>query len=390
MQQQLFPADVLENSVEGYLPRVAVRSQWIYAIIILAVILTLFSLPFLYIDISIPGNGILRTKNEKTELRSLVDGVIQHVAVSENQSVKQGEVLYEVNSQELSAKFQWNNDQQKEKASFMNDLRELVRLNKGNLYDNHTFGTSLYAQQFFSFQSKMRESLFHQQKIKKELDADRKLYQDRVIAMREYDTKEFEYTQSIARYESDFQQQLGLWQSELSSHHVALRQLVSDEKQLEEQKRNFTIVAPVTGTIQQLPGKYAGSFIQAGELLGVISPDDSLLIAECYISPQNIGLIREKQSVLFRMDAFNYNEWGMIEGTVIDIARDFTIMNDSPVFKVKCALSHNGLELKNGYSVILTKGLTLQAEFIVTRRSLYQLIYDKADDWLNPKIQRNH
>jgi hypothetical protein len=41
-------------------------------------------------------------------------------------------------------------------------------------------------------------------------------------------------------------------------------------------------------------------------------------------------------------------------------------------------------------TVTLTKGLTLQAEFIVARRSLYQLIYDKADDWLNPKIQRGH
>ncbi|MEO6687096.1 MAG: secretion protein HlyD, partial [Dyadobacter sp.] len=78
MKQQLFPTDVLENSLESYLPRVAVKSQWIYTITILAVILTFISLPFLYIDISIPANGNLRTKNEKTELRSLVNGVIQN------------------------------------------------------------------------------------------------------------------------------------------------------------------------------------------------------------------------------------------------------------------------------------------------------------------------
>lgn len=385
MQQQYFPADVLENSIESYLPRVAVKSQWIYAITILAVILTLFSLPFLYIDISIPSNGNLRTKNEKTELRSLVNGVIQNAFVNENQSVKKGEILYEINSQELSAKSQLNTDQQAERTSFIKDLEKLIHLNKVSLYDNHTFGTSLYAQQFFSFQSKMQENLFHQQKIKKELDADRKLFKEKVIAMREFDAKEFEHTQLVAQYESTFRQQIGQWQSDLTSQHTVLQQLLSEAKQLEEQRKNFTIKAPVTGTVQQISGKYIGSFIQSGETLGTISPDDSLLIAECYVSPQNIGLIKKGQQVLFRIDAFNYNEWGMIKGEVTDIAHDFTVINDLPVFKVKCALLQKKIQLKNGYAVSLSKGLSFHAEFVITRRSLYQLIYDKADDWLNPK-----
>jgi multidrug resistance efflux pump len=385
MQQQLFPPDILENSIEGYLPRVAVRSQWIYAVTVAAIILTLFSLPFLYIDISIPGNGILRTKNEKTELRSLVNGVIRNVMVIDNQSVKKGEVLYEINSQELSAKFQLNQDQQKERTSFINDLGKLLHLDKESLYNSHTFGTSLYGQQFFSFQSKMQENLFHQQKIKKELDADRKLFKEKVIAMREFDAKEFEHTQLVAQYESIFRQQMGQWQSDLAGQHAALQQLLSESKQLEEQRKSYLIKAPVTGTVQQVSGKYIGSFIQAGETLGAISPDDSLLIAECYVSPQNIGLIKQGQSVWFRVDAFNYNEWGMIKGTVTDIAHDFTIMNDLPVFKVKCVLSRKMVQLKNGYAVSLTKGLSFRAEFIITRRSLYQLIYDKADDWLDPK-----
>ncbi|GLU55967.1 HlyD family secretion protein [Dyadobacter frigoris] len=385
MQQQFFPADVLENSIENYLPRVAVRSQWIYTITILAVIMTLFSLPFLYIDISVPSNGNLRTKNEKTELRSLVNGVIQNALVNENQSVKKGEILYEINSQELSTKSQLNTDQQVERTSFIDDLEKLIHLNKVSLYDNQTFGTSLYAQQFFSFQSKMQENLFHQQKIKKELDADRKLFKEKVIAMREFDAKEFEHTQLVAQYESTFRQQMGQWQSDLTSQHTALQQLLSEAKQLEEQRKNFTIKAPVTGTVQQISGKYIGSFIQAGETLGTISPDDSVLIAECYVSPQNIGLIKKGQRVLFRIDAFNYNEWGMIKGKVTDIAHDFIVINDLPVFKVKCVLLQKKIQLKNGYAVFLSKGLSFHAEFVITRRSLYQLIYDKADNWLNPK-----
>ena len=34
----------------------------------------------------------------------------------------------------------------------------------------------------------------------------------------------------------------------------------------------------------------------------------------------------------------------------------------------------------------IKKGMTLQARFYVTRRTLFQLLYDKADDWLNPNV----
>jgi HlyD family secretion protein len=385
MPQQLFPDDVLENSTEGYLPRVAVKSQWIYIITVAAIILTLCSLPFLYIDISVPGNGVLRTANEKTELRSLVNGVIKNALVVENQSVKQGQMLYEIGSVELSSRVQFNTDQQREKANLISDLGTLLGVKKETLYTDHSFFTSLYAQQFFSFQARMQENLFHQQKIKKELEADRKLYKEKVIAMRDFDSKEFEYTQLVAAYESNFRQQMGQWQSDMSSQKTTLRQLLAEEKQLMEQMKSFLITAPVTGTIQQISGKYAGSFIQAGEILGTISPDDSLIIAECYVSPSDVGLLKKGQPVLFRIDAFTYNEWGMVGGKINDIAHDFTTVKDQPVFKIKCMLNQRKLQLRSGYTVNLTKGLSLRAEFIVARRSLFQLIYDKTDDWLNPK-----
>jgi len=43
-----------------------------------------------------------------------------------------------------------------------------------------------------------------------------------------------------------------------------------------------------------------------------------------------------------------------------------------------CSLGQKFLELKNGYPGKLNKGMTLQARFVVTRRSLWQLIYDKG------------
>ncbi|MGN6418827.1 MAG: hypothetical protein ACTHMC_15135, partial [Pseudobacter sp.] len=97
-----------------------------------------------------------------------------------------------------------------------------------------------------------------------------------------------------------------------------------------------------------------------------------------------IGYIYEGMPVKFQVDAFNYNSWGVLEGKVISIDNDFSIVNDQPFFKVKCALSSNTLTLPNGVEGKLKKGMTMQCRFILARRGLLQLLYERTDSWINP------
>ena len=142
----------------------------------------------------------------------------------------------------------------------------------------------------------------------------------------------------------------------------------------------YCLIAPVAGTVTQL----AGSYVQAGELLGTLSPDGDLL-AECYVSPKDIGFVRAGMPVRLQVDAFDYNQWGMLDGHVTEVARDYVLLSEKqPVFKVRCQLSRSYLQLKNGYRGNLRKSMTVRARFLLAERSLWQLLFDKADDWLNP------
>ncbi|WAC41492.1 HlyD family efflux transporter periplasmic adaptor subunit [Pedobacter sp. SL55] len=116
---------------------------------------------------------------------------------------------------------------------------------------------------------------------------------------------------------------------------------------------------------------------------------DSSLIAFCYVKPSDIGLIKKGQRVRFQIDAFNYNQWGMLTGKVIDIAEDITQQNQTMYFKVKCKLDQQYLQLKNGYKGNIKKGMSLTANFTIAKRSLLQLLYDRVDDWMNPSIISN-
>ncbi len=91
----------------------------------------------------------------------------------------------------------------------------------------------------------------------------------------------------------------------------------------------------------------------------------------------------------FQLDAFNYNQWGLLEGKVIEIDNNIIFQENQAFFKVRCNLDSRKLQLKSGYQTEVSKGMTLTTRYIITNRSLFDLLFDKVDDWLNPKQTTN-
>ncbi|MCB9425599.1 MAG: hypothetical protein H6584_01020 [Flavobacteriales bacterium] len=103
------------------------------------------------------------------------------------------------------------------------------------------------------------------------------------------------------------------------------------------------------------------------------------------VSPSDIGFIAINQQVNLQVDAFNYNQWGLGKAVVVDIDRNLTLNEQQAFFRVKCKLLKSDFSLKNGYQAKIKKGMTLTARFMVVERSLWDLLFDKVDDWFNPK-----
>jgi HlyD family secretion protein len=109
-------------------------------------------------------------------------------------------------------------------------------------------------------------------------------------------------------------------------------------------------------------------------------------LADCFIDPIEVGLLRKHHEVSFMIDTYNYNQWGTVKGQIIEIAEDIEYRDGSPVFKVRCRLNKEHLQLKNGIRGRIKKGMTFTARFPIAKRSLWQLLYDKVDDWINPGV----
>jgi HlyD family secretion protein len=251
---------------------------------------------------------------------------------------------------------------------------------------NGTLGnlrSPVYKQQISRFIYQQVEQKTGLSKASHELDINIQLAADSVIAQKELFDKRLENAKLQAAYAAFKTEQIAVWQQELAKNNLELSQLLAQQKQQQEQTRLYEVKAPVSGIIQNIGTRYIGGTLTAGETLCIISPEVNLL-AECYVSTKDAGLLKAGQEVRFQVDAFDYNYFGILTGKVIAIDNDFTVVEGKPVFKVRCLFDTEQMHLKNGYSGRLKKGLTFQSRFVVARRTLWQLLWDKADDWLNP------
>ncbi len=352
----------------------------LYIVILLLIFSALSALPFIKTSISVISPGIIRPLNERTELKPAVSGIIDTLLVKEGDTVLQGHLVARIKDNTTTLQIMLNDAEVTQRLHFISDLELLITAQN---YNNLLLKTPLYRLQVSKFLFQLTDQQAAIKKVSHEQEISARLLKDKVIADKEHFDKEIESERLIALFNAFKQEQITNWQNDLERYKTEISQFTAQRNQIESHQKNHFLYAPVSGEIQHINTRYAGGFINAGETLCIISPQADL-IGECYISTRDMGLLKINQPVRFQIDAFDYNYFGILTGKIASIDNDFTISDNKPVFKVRCTFDDTQLLLKNGYKGILKKGLSFQARFMVTERTLWQLLFDKMDDWLNP------
>ena len=364
------------------------KYKTIYIFIILFFLLLIASLPFIHTDISIKSTGITRPVTERTEVKPIMTGIIDTIFYKEGDQVDKDAVLLRLKDPNTKGKVILNNFEINQRELFIHDLSILT--NSSEL-DNSTLDkltAPLYKQQLAKFTHQKQDLDASINKAKKELDINTALAKDKIISGKEFYDIQINYQKLQSSYKAFVQEQLSTWQQELTRYNLELSQYKQALNVVNADASYYLVKAPTSGVIQGINTRYQGGLLQANETLCTISPEGDL-IGECYVPTRDIGLLKVGQPVRYQMEAFDYNYFGVLTGKVTTIDNDFTVINNTTVFKVRCSFDSTQLHLKNGFTGKLKKGLNFQARFIVARRSLWQLLYDKMDDWLNPNAPTN-
>ncbi|MCF6222857.1 MAG: HlyD family efflux transporter periplasmic adaptor subunit [Flavobacteriaceae bacterium] len=383
--KQIFPKEIINNSVEVHRFKHSIKSKVIYGIVLLSIFGIGASLPFVFLDIYSSAKGILKSEKERNQIASLYSGKVTSVFIKENKYTQQGDTLLIIDNTIGKEKLNLISNQLEQTNLFINDLTYLSNTKK---LIRDSLNSFLYQKQYLQYAQKLLELQTRYKKSRRDFKRQQKLYKKEVIAKVEYENSSYNLDLAFNGLNHFKEQQRNQWQAELTQQKNRSIELKSTLSQYKNEQENHIITASVNGTIQNLKGLEPGNFITAGTVIAEISPDTDL-IAECYISPSDIGLLKIDSTVKFQVDAFNYNQWGMATGEIKSIGNDIVMINNTPMFRVVCSLDQKQLQLKNGFEGKLKKGMTLNARFYISNRSAFDLLYDKVDDWFNPSSLNN-
>jgi len=374
---QLFPPEIVEYSTESHFVRRYSRTWIVYIAVLLAVTGALASLPFIYVEVSTRARGIIRTEFENNQLQMAVTGEVIDIRITENQIVSKGDTLLVLNSDVIDVQINRALERIDEYTAFIRDISALLA---GNF---STLQTPKYLYERNLFRATENEHRTRIDFLRNEFNISRRLQEQNAIAQSEYLRDKNTYENAVRSLNNLREQFRNRWQAERTAYEQEINGLQAEILRLTAEKTRYVLLAPVSGSIMQFSGIRNGNFITPGQTIAQISGNHDLLV-ECFVSPADIGFIRENQKVSFQLDAFNYNQWGMAQGSVLEISSDVIMVDNQPFFRVRCSLDNEYLQLRNGYQGNLTKGMTLTARFRLTDRTLWQLLFDKVDKWLNP------
>ena len=342
-------------------------------------------LPFIDVDVSVQARGYFQSDIEKQVVYTPIQGKIIYISIRNGDKINKGDTLLVIDTETIRARHASLVERIAENDSSVKDLEKLTKIFSP---DNRTLNPSLITQRYKAeFENlRIQQSIQFQkyQKKKSEHDRNELLFHQQIIPKMEYENSLYSLNSEKDNLNQALLSQKSVWQNDLTLRRNESVTLLAELKQSSEELTNRIVLAPTSGEIIQSSDIQTGSIVSPGQKIAEISPAGEL-VATCFVKPADIGFIHENQKVKIQVDAFNFNEWGMLQGDIIDISDDMILENGSVAyFRVKCKPEKTFLSLKNGYKADIKKGMSLSTRIVVIRRSLFHLLFDKADKWFNP------
>jgi HlyD family secretion protein len=164
--------------------------------------------------------------------------------------------------------------------------------------------------------------------------------------------------------------------TQIDKQHQELTDLEGKLSQAREQRNQNTIRAAVNGTVYNVQVMKAGASVQPGQELLSIVPDGEELVLDTKVSNQDIGFVRSGMRAKVKLATFPYQEFGMIEGTVVSISPNSISEKDGNlVFPTRIKLQKHSVRVK-GQDIKLTPGMSASAEIVTRQKTILSFLLD--------------
>jgi HlyD family secretion protein len=319
--------------------------------------------------------GELIPSDQIQPVRSLSNGGIQSIKVKEGQYVKKGQVLLELDANQPNAD--------------ANRLKEQIRLMDIDI--QRAAGGVAGGQS-----ARVQEAKIEAQRLSSSLVfAKREAYNYCRLSVQgasprmECDraqNKVSDLEKNIAAQQTKIQQLAGDYNggnlSQLSQRREEREALKRQLDQAKDKQKGQKITAPIAGNIYNINVTPSKGVVQAGDELLSILPQGKEPILQVGLPNQYRGFVDEKMKVKVKIDAFPYQEFGIIEGTVIYVSpnavskeKDAGAAQREKNFPTKIKLNKLFVNAR-GKKTPLTPGMSATGEIVLRQKSVLSFLLD--------------
>ena len=370
---------------ESFLARRGRCRPYVYWCALLMCAVALVGLPIVHVDLTVQEFGRVRPATERSAIVARTAGFIAALKVRDNDIVRGGDTLAVLNTAGLQAKFDLNTTQTNLRNHELVDLRSLIEAASAKRPPVlSSLQTAEYIAEYQRFANQCHDADLKSERTAREMERTKKLLAGKVVAARDADEATFAANEARNGLENVYRDALARWQAERVKQETELDQLKTEAKQLAEERELYYIKAPVAGAVIGLTGIVEGSYVQAGQAIGEISPTSDFVF-DVSVPPKDIGRLYKGQSARLQIDAYPYTVWGLLNGEVASISADYVHEGENNGgFKVIVKPARDTLRTREGLEGTLRKGMTGNARFFIARRSLLELVYESMDKLFNP------
>lgn len=371
------------------------------------------------VDIVVSASGKVIPNGEIKILKPLENGIVSKILVKEGQKVKAGEALILVDPSVSSVNLQTHKENL---AALLSAIARLVALSKEEQikFEISKDERELYENQKISFYESIdtynlkikqlqNQILASKEDLKRlnslcEFSSSRLNNLEKVkdiIAKKEYEEAKKEHNQysfevAIAKERLNQSQNRLLeakkelesfkstskskWLDELLAKQKEVKAIKADINAISFQSKVQIISSPVDGYVGKLLINTQGSAINAGEALISIIPSDENLIIKANVLNKDIGFLELHQKVAIKIDTFNFQKYGKLDGELIHISND-SIKDEKlgEIYEIKVNPLQNSL-LIDGQEKPIEPGMSVVAEIKVGKRRVIELLSIRSLD----------
>ncbi|HEY8249617.1 MAG TPA: HlyD family type I secretion periplasmic adaptor subunit [Burkholderiales bacterium] len=125
----------------------------------------------------------------------------------------------------------------------------------------------------------------------------------------------------IAQIGADYRRQLQTERVEIAAQ---LEKLTQELAKLSHRQELLELRAPTAGVVKDLATHTAGTVAAPGTILMTLVPEGDKLVAEVWVSNQDVGFVRPGQDAKLKLVTFQFQKYGMLEGRVAHVNADAT------------------------------------------------------------------